>query len=58
MDGLLFLLWIIDVFNLGTDIYGFDLAYFLDTLLPINTFEWFLIFIFAGSSTAVSNSNN
>lgn len=28
MDGLLFLLWIIDVFNLGTDIYGFDLAYF------------------------------
>lgn len=57
MNDLLFLLWIIDVFNLGTDIYGFDLAYFLDTLLPINAFEWFLIFIFAGSSTAVSNKN-
>lgn len=57
MNDLLFLLWIIDVFNLGTNIYGFDLAYFLDTLLPINTFEWFLIFIFAGSSTAVSKND-
>ena len=58
MNDLLFLLWIIDVFNLGTDIYGFNLAYFLDTLLPINTFEWFLIFIFAGSSTVASNNND
>lgn len=46
MRELIMLLWIIDILNIGTNIFGFNLAEFLDVTLPINALVWFLIWIF------------
>lgn len=43
---ILTIVWIIDILNIGTSIFGFNLAEFLDVTLPINTLAWFLIWIF------------
>lgn len=50
MSDLIIFIWIIDILNIGKDIYGFDLAYFLDTTLPINGLAWLLILLFVGTS--------
>lgn len=45
LNALLILIWIIDILNVGTNIYGFNLVEFLDVTLPINTLAWILIWI-------------
>lgn len=43
---ILTLIWIIDILNIGTSIFGFNVAEFLDVTLPINELGWLLIWIF------------
>ena len=40
------LTWVIDILNIGTNIYGFNLAEFLDVVIPINGWAWLLIWLF------------
>lgn len=46
MRILIFMIWIIDIFDIGNNVFGFDLAKFLDVILPINTIIWIFIWIF------------
>lgn len=50
MKIVVFIIWILDVFNLGRDIYGFNLVEFLDVTLPINTIVWLVIWVLIPSS--------
>lgn len=42
---ILILIWIIDILNIGITICGVNVAEFLDVTVPINTLEWWLIWI-------------
>lgn len=44
LNRVIMLVWVIDILNIGININGFNIAYFLDTTLPINFLGWFLIF--------------
>ncbi len=44
------LIWLIDIFNIGKDINGFNLAEFLDVTLPINTLMWLLVILLTPKS--------
>lgn len=46
MKKLITLIWIIDILNIGTSIFGFNLVEFLDVTLPINGLGWFLLALF------------
>ena len=46
VNKILIFIWIIDILNIGTSIFGFNVAEFLDITLPINGLGWFLIWIF------------
>ena len=50
MKIIVFIIWILDIFNLGRDIYGFNLVEFLDVTLPINTIVWLVIWVLIPSS--------
>ena len=50
MRIIIFIIWILDIFNLGRDIYGFNLVEFLDVTLPINTIVWLVIWVLIPSS--------
>ena len=50
MRIIVFIIWILDIFNLGRDIYGFNLVEFLDVTLPINTIVWLVIWVLIPSS--------
>ena len=50
MKIIIFIIWILDIFNLGRDIYGFNLVEFLDVTLPINTIVWLVIWVLIPSS--------
>lgn len=43
IDKILTVIWLIDILNIGTSIFGFNLVEFLDITLPINGLAWFLI---------------
>lgn len=45
MRIIVFLIWIIDIFNIGSNVFGFNLAKFLDVTLPINTWIWIIIWL-------------
>ena len=50
MKIIVFIIWRLDIFNLGRDIYGFNLVEFLDVTLPINTIVWLVIWVLIPSS--------
>lgn len=47
LKTIIMIIWVIDILNIGTDVFDFNLVEFLDTTLPINGLAWFLIWIFA-----------
>lgn len=49
------LVWVIDILNIGTNIFGFNLAEFLDVTLPINFWAWLLIWLFVPTRTTIVN---
>lgn len=49
MGTLIVVIWIIDILNIGIDIFGFNLVEFLDVTLPINGLAWFLILLLSSS---------
>ena len=46
IDKILIFIWIIDILNIGTSLFRFNLVEFLDITLPINGLAWLLIWIF------------
>lgn len=57
MRILVFLIWIIDIFNIGENIFGFNLKEFLDVTLPINTVIWLVIWILMPSNFYVKEGD-
>lgn len=57
MRILVFLIWIIDIFNIGENIFGFNLKEFLDVTLPINTVIWLVIWLLMPSSFYVKEGD-
>lgn len=55
MGTVLMLVWVIDILNIGTNIFGFNLAEFLDVTLPINFWAWLLIWLFVPTRTTIVN---
>lgn len=55
MGTVLMLAWVIDILNIGTNIFGFNLAEFLDVTLPINFWAWLLIWLFVPTRTTIVN---
>lgn len=45
LNALLILIWVIDILNIGTSIFGFNLVEFLDITFPINGLAWLLIWL-------------
>ncbi len=56
MGTVLMLVWVIDILNIGTNIFGFNLAEFLDVTLPLNFWAWLLIWLFVPTRTTIVNN--
>lgn len=53
MRILVFLIWVIDIFNVGNNVFGFNLREFLDVTLPINTLIWIVIWLLIPSDVSI-----
>lgn len=53
MRILVFLIWVIDIFNVGNNVFGFNLREFLDVTLPINTLIWIVIWLLMPSDVSI-----
>lgn len=45
MRVIVFLIWIIDILNINFVVDGIEVAELLDVIIPINTWEWLLIWL-------------
>lgn len=46
LDAILKIIWVIDILNIGTSVFGINIAELLDVTIPINTLAWTLLWIF------------
>lgn len=53
MRILVFLIWVVDIFNVGNNVFGFNLREFLDVTLPINTLIWIVIWLLMPSDVSI-----